>query len=118
MAVTPNALVATNFGDLVQTTLRELGRGRFTEIVTPLQDHVAMRVLLNDNKITFDSGYGVQWDVMVNPANAAYNVGLAASDNVNIVDLMTIQRKNVGWENRYPSPVSSGGDDKERPELE
>lgn len=97
MAVTPNALVATNFGDLVQTTLRELGRGRFTEIVTPLQDHVAMRVLLNDNKITFDSGYGVQWDVMVNPANAAYNVGLAASDNVNIVDLMT--QATVDWRN-------------------
>lgn len=89
MAVTPNALVAANFGDLVQTTLKELGRGRFTEIVTPLQDHVAMRVLLQDNKIILDSGYAIQWDVMVNPANAAFNVGLAATDNVNIIDTMT-----------------------------
>lgn len=97
MAVTPNALVAANFGDLVQTTLKELGRGRFTEIVTPLQEHVAMRNLLQENKIQVESGYSIQWDVMVLPANEAYNVGLGASDNVNIPDTMT--QATVDWRN-------------------
>ena len=95
--VAPNALTPAAFGDLVQTTLKELGRGRFTEIVTNLQRHTAMKNLLQKNKITLQSGYGIQWDVMVNPQNAAFNVGLAASDNVNIVDTMT--QASCDWRN-------------------
>lgn len=95
--VTPNALLATQVGDLVQTTLRELGRGRFTEISTTLQRHTAMRNLVRKNRIVIESGYGIQWDVMVNQSGAAANVGLSASDNINDVDLMT--QATADWRN-------------------
>ncbi len=87
--VTPNALLATQVGDLVQTTLRDLGRGRFTDISSPLQRHTAMKNLVRKNRIQFESGYGFQWDVMVGQTGAAVNIGLSASDNVNDVDVMT-----------------------------
>ena len=90
--ITPGAL-----NDLVATTLKELGRPKFTEIVSPLQRHTAMRNLLRKNRIQLRSGTAVQWDVMVNPANAASNVGMAAQDSVNIVDLMT--QASADWRN-------------------
>jgi hypothetical protein len=48
-----------------------------------------MRNLLKKNRVEFASGYAFQWDVMVNDSGSAANVGLGASDNVNIVDGLT-----------------------------
>lgn len=93
----PNALTATQLNDLVQSGLRNLGKPKFTEIVSPLQEHTAMRNLFKRNRIEEQSGYGIQWDVMVNPTGAAQNVGLGAADNVNIVDTMT--QAQADWRN-------------------
>lgn len=79
---------AENLGDLVATTLKDLGDMKFTEIATDLQDHVAMRVLLKQNRVVLESGTGIQWDVLIDHNRSASNVGLFASDNVNVVDGM------------------------------
>lgn len=79
---------ADNLGDLVAATLKELGEMKFTEIATDLQNYVAMRNLLKKNRIVLDSGYGVQFDVMVTHSGAASFVGLGAVDNVNIGDTL------------------------------
>lgn len=97
MAVFPNALTPVAIGDLVNTTLRDLGKPKFTEIATPLQKHTAMRNLMQKNRIELSSGYGVQWDVMVTESGAAANVGLGASDNVDDQDLMTLA--TADWRN-------------------
>lgn len=94
---TPNVLTAAQVGDLVQTTLRDLGKPRFTEIATTLQEHTAMNNLLRKNRTELQSGYGVQWDVMVGQSGAAANVGLGATDNVNDVDVMT--QATADWRN-------------------
>lgn len=85
--VTPNALLATQVGDLINTTLRDLGEMRFTEIATDLQFHTAMRNLLRKNRIQLESGTGLQWDLMIQHSGSAANVGLYASDNVNDIDV-------------------------------
>lgn len=90
-------LTASGLGDLVQTTLRDLGKPKFTEIATDLQRHTAMRNLLRKNRVELQSGYGIQWDVMIDFARSSANVGLAASDNVNIVDVMT--QATADWRN-------------------
>lgn len=94
-------LSATQLNDLVMTTLRNLGKPKFTEIVTPLQRHTAMRNLFRKNRIELESGYGVQWDVMVAASNSAANVGLGSSDNVNIPDTMT--QATADWRNTSAS---------------
>jgi hypothetical protein len=90
-------LTAIQLNDLVNTTLRDLGKPKFTEIATDLQRHTAMKTLLRQNRVVLQSGYGVQWDVMVNHAGSATNVGLGASDNVNIVDTMV--QAQADWRN-------------------
>ncbi len=97
----PNALTATQLNDLVANTLKDLGKPKFTEIVTNIQKHIAMRQLLRQNRKQLSSGVGIQWNVMVNAANAAQNVGLGASDNVTIVDLMT--QASADWRNTTSS---------------
>lgn len=77
-----------NIGDLVASTLKDLGEMRFTEIATDLQDHTAMRVMLKKDRVQLESGEGVQWDVMVTQSGAARNTGMFASDNVNVGDVL------------------------------
>ena len=93
----PGILQATQLTDLVATTLRDLGKPNFTEIATDIQKHTAMRSLFRKNSVTLQSGVGVQWDVMVAHSGTAYNVGLGASDNVNIVDSMV--QAQADWRN-------------------
>ena len=95
------AIQATQLTDLVATTLRDLGRPNFTEISTDLQRHTAMSNLLKKNRVTLQSGYGVQWDVMVNHSGTASNVGLGASDNIQIVDSMV--QAQADWRNSTAS---------------
>jgi len=90
-------LQANQLTDLVATTLRDLGKPNFTEIATDIQKHTAMRQLFRKSSVELQSGYGVQWDVMVAHANSAYNVGLGASDNVQIVDTMV--QATADWRN-------------------
>lgn len=94
MPTTPY-LTTSQVGDLIASTLPELGELRFTEIATDLQDHTAMRNLLRKNRVIFESGRAVQWNVMVTYGGAAANVGLYASDNVNTPDVMTTA--SVDW---------------------
>ncbi len=89
------SIQADNLADLVATTLRDLGEMKITEIATDLQDHVAMRTLLKKDRVQLESGYGIQWDVMVTQSGAAKFVGLYASDNVNVSDVMT--QANAPW---------------------
>lgn len=90
-----------NIGDLVADTLKDLGKPKFTDISSNLQRHVAMRNLLHKNRVVLDSGYAVQFNVLVAQSNAARNVALAESDNVNIVDGM-VQASTV-WRNSQTS---------------
>lgn len=79
-------LTAGGLGDLIQMTLPAIGRLNYTEIATDLQVHTAMSELLQTNRMVEQSGHKVQWNVMVNHAQSARNLGINASDIVNIVD--------------------------------
>src|ERR1700750_1535895 len=91
------ALTAGQLNDLVQPTLKDLGKPKFTEIATDLQHYTAMNNLLRKNRIVLQSGYAVQWDVMVNHAQGASTGGLGASNNINIVDTMV--QASADWRN-------------------
>jgi hypothetical protein len=80
--------------DLVADTLRDLGKPKFTDISSNLQRHVAMRNLLTKNRRVLESGFGVQFDVLVNQANNFRNVALAESDNLNLIDGMIQAQMN------------------------
>jgi hypothetical protein len=85
----------------VNDTLKDLGKPKFTDISSNLQIHVAMSNLLRKNRVVLESGSGIQFNVLVSQSNAARNVSLAESDNVNLVDGM-VQASTV-WRNSLTS---------------
>lgn len=91
-----------NVVDFVNDTLKDLGKPKFTDISSNLQDHVAMKNLLRHNRVALESGQGIQFNVLVSQSNAARNVALAESDVVNTVDGM-VQASTVwrGSETSY-----------------
>lgn len=92
---------AENVLDFVADTLKDLGKPKFTDISSNLQRHTAMKNLLRKNRVVLESGQGIQFNVLVAQSNAARNVALAESDNVNLVDGM-VQASTV-WRNSQTS---------------
>src|SRR5688572_27479195 len=88
-------LTPQQFGDLVETTQRKMGKRNFTEIATDLQEHTAFNELILRNKVEEQGGIGVEWYVMVNHSNAAENVGIGSPDNPTIVD--TMETAQADW---------------------
>lgn len=94
-------LVPTGLGDLVKSTLRELTRLRWTDLTTDLTQLTAMSSLLQKNRTDIQSGIGIQWDVMVRDGGGSANVGLAAPDQVAIID--TLDQATAEWRNTVSS---------------
>jgi len=88
-------LQADGLGDLVTTTLRDLGRNRWTDIASTLQEYVAMKQILQAKRAAFQSGYGIQFNLMRTTSGAADHVGLFEIDNVNVGDIMITG--NIPW---------------------
>ncbi len=78
-----------DIGDLVATTLRELGRGKWTDISSDVQQHHAMKRLMSKKRMeVFDSGYEFQWNLLTGHNGSArfvspdYTASVAITDNV------------------------------------
>ncbi len=88
-------LQADNVADLVIATLRDLGRGRWTDLAGTIQEYIALPNLLRRNRVGFGSGYGIAFNLMTSTSGAAANTGLFAVDKVNVGDVLTTG--NVPW---------------------
>lgn len=81
-------LQADDLQDLVTLTLKELGRLRWTDISTDLQEHIALPQILKKQKVQFDGGYGIQRNVMIDHTHSAKHVGLYEVDTYDVRDQM------------------------------
>lgn len=81
-------ILAENVGDLVADTLKDLGKPKYTDISSNLQEHTAMNNLMRRNRMVLESGVGIQFNVLVAQSNNAKHVSPAQSDVTNIVDGM------------------------------
>lgn len=88
-------LQADDIADLIKTTQRDLGRMKWTDISYSLQEYVALPMLLQREKVSFQSGYGIQWNVATATSGAAKDTELYATDSVNVSDVM--QTANIPW---------------------
>jgi len=88
-------LQADDIADLIKTTQRDLGRMKWTDISYSLQEYVALPMLLQREKVSFQSGFGIQWNVATATSGAAKDTELYATDSVNVSDVM--QTANIPW---------------------
>jgi hypothetical protein len=86
---------AESLGDLIKNTLKELGRFKFTELMSDLQDFPAVTTLMKKNRVKLESGYSIQWNLLMNHSGSSRNQGLYAPDNVTVMDGMVTA--SVPW---------------------
>lgn len=86
---------ATEIADLVAGTLRDLGRMKFQQIAQSLAEYEVFPQWFKKDKVTFDSGIGIQRTLMNRLSSAARHVGLYEEDEVNVEDLL--DQLNVPW---------------------
>jgi len=72
--------------DLINTTLDQLGKGKMVDLSSDLREHVAMSHMMQKNRITYDSGKAITWNLNENNDGNAKNSGLYATDNTNVKD--------------------------------
>jgi hypothetical protein len=88
-------LHASDIADMANTGLRELGRGKITDISYDLQDHLALSQLLRKGRMTLGSGYEYQFNVLTEYDDNFRATGLFDVDNVNQKD--GVQQGTVPW---------------------
>lgn len=82
------ALTDSQIKDLVLGTLKELGKLKFNQVAQKLQRYECMGRIMKQDKVSFESGNGIQRNLMVDHSNAAKNVGLYQKDAVNVGDVL------------------------------
>ncbi len=86
---------ADDIADLVKGTLVDLGRLKWTNIATSFQKYVFGSNMLRKEKVGFESGRDIQWNLQVAQSNAARMVTLGEPDVVTIKD--TMQTAVIPW---------------------
>lgn len=81
--------------DMVAATLPDLGRFKFTDISFTLREHIVMSQLMKKNRVSFDDGHELQFNVKVRNGNQARQTGLYDSDNVHIDNVLKTAK--VPW---------------------
>lgn len=89
-------LTPTRDGDLVTTSLNELGRLKFTDLMSDYQNTVMLKRTMKKNKMDFDSGPEVQFNAIVDDNKSAKFVGLYNVDGPISVNNVMITGK-VDW---------------------
>jgi len=89
------ATLARDIQDFVAGTLKHLGPLKFQQIAQNLQDYPALGKWLKKEKVVFDTGNGIQRNLMSKLSNQAAHVGLLDTDTYDIPDLMV--QLDVPW---------------------
>ena len=82
-------LQADDIADIVTTTLKDLGRAKLTNLATSVLNFPGFKQLMTKYRQDFQSGRGIQWNIMNGNSGNARRVGLYDTDSVNVQDVMT-----------------------------
>lgn len=82
-------LQAADVADIVTTTLNDLGRAKLTNLATSVLNFPGFKQLMTKYRQDFQSGRGIQWNIMNGNSGNARRVGLYDTDSVNVSDVMT-----------------------------
>ena len=82
------SLSASDLGDLIKTSQKNLGELKYTDLSHDLQYYLALSNLFQESSVTFDSGPSIQWNLMTSNSGAAKQTSLFAVDSVNVGDVM------------------------------
>jgi len=93
-------LTATGIADLVSTTINELGELKMTDLMSDYQKTEALKRTVKKNKMTFDAGPRVEFNLITDHNDSARFVGLYAQDVVNVPNVMAtgaVDWRHITW---------------------
>jgi hypothetical protein len=88
-------LQSSGIADLVAMTLPQLGKLKFTDLMSNYQNTIILKRTMKKGKMTFESGASVDFNVITDTNHSAKMVGIGQVDNVDIPNLMT--KGEVPW---------------------
>lgn len=80
---------ATSIADALVASLNELGRLKFTDLMSDYQNTIALKRIMKKKKMTIESGNEVQFNIITNHNNSARHVGLGYVSQVDIPNVLT-----------------------------
>lgn len=95
-------LTSDQIADLVVSTLDELGRAKWTDLTTDLQEMLYLPQILKKEKVKFTGGKGIKRNLMKTTSGSAKHVGLFEEDVTNAADVlgtirMTWAHSTANW---------------------
>ena len=94
------ALQGTDIADIVTTTLNNLGKMKFTDVMSDYQNTIFLKRMVKKGKMTFDSGPECQFNLITDTNGSARAVGLYYQAQVNPTNVMTTGKvpwRHVTW---------------------
>ena len=88
-------ITSDDIADLIIASTKDLGRLAWTDLSGDLQEYIALPNVLRNERVTFSSGQGIQWNLMTDSNGQAKNKGLFEPDDYNVKDVMTTA--NIPW---------------------
>lgn len=92
---------AADIADLVTSTLRSLGRGRWTDNSSAYRRTVATQILIKKGKVKFETdGYEIQFNRLTGLGDTARFVGMGAIDQIDVpanLGLGSIPWRHATW---------------------
>src|SRR4051794_7823049 len=88
-------LQVSSIPDFISSTLPELGRLKFTDLMSDYNETIFMKRLIKKGKTDFKAGQSVDFGVITDTNHSARFVGIGETDVVDIPSLMT--RGTVPW---------------------
>lgn len=108
------SLEAADIADLVASTLDDLGRMKMTDLSGDLQEYVGFSEIFKKERVTFDSGKAISFNLLTDDNNQASHTGLYQVDNYGVNDVLdsgTIPWRysnfNYAWDNHEISMNAS-----------
>ena len=105
---------AEDNADLVTVTLNELGRNRFTDLMSKYMRTIAMKRLMKKKKMTFKAGPEIEFRVITDTNGSFRFTGIGQVDQVDIPNVMDFGKIpwrhatwNYAWDKRFLAMNSS-----------
>jgi len=84
------AIQASDLGDLIKSTLNDLGRLKFAQEAANLQRYTVFSQLFKKERVEFQDGVGIKWNIMLDyDEDAASWVGLTDEDSATITNVLS-----------------------------
>ena len=88
--------------DAVIATLRNLNKGKMSDLASKYQKYVAFTVLMRGAYVHSTEEYGEQWNAIMDDNGSARNVGLLATDDISMPDVLAnakadLRHQTANW---------------------